>query len=313
MPEESGEITAEQLLAAAEQHDAVTDAGETPVVEIETPETETEETPEEPKVEEAEAEPETDEQDVDKPDSSLTESEAPETEEQPKSKWAKNEARKSKSWKEINSKKEEIKREREELEKLRGELSEARDDLNEGQEYRDEKGFTAGDYESAAERLESSGDHDVAKNARERASKVRAEADKAGESRAVKEAQAKWDETRADLMRETPELKDTESELTKTANQILKDHPDLMYVPEGRGLRHAVQIAEYKIKAAQSESSQAEVKELTEKLTKLEKKMSISGGFTNDRPDGERAFEDLSEEEQESHLRKAAMSLDDSL
>ena len=35
MPEESGEITAEQLLAAAEQHDAVTDVGETPVVEIE--------------------------------------------------------------------------------------------------------------------------------------------------------------------------------------------------------------------------------------------------------------------------------------
>ena len=113
-------------------------------------------------------------------------------------------------------------------------------------------------------------------------------------------------------MRETPELKDSESELTKTANQILKDHPDLMYVPEGRGLRHAVQIAEWKIKAGKSESSQAEVKELTDKLTKLEKKMSISGGFTNDRPDGERAFDDLSEEEQESHLRKAAMSLDDS-
>ena len=311
MPEESGEITAEQLLAAAEQHDAVTDVGETPVVEIETTEPEPEEIPEEPQVEEAEAKPETDEQNADKPDSSLTESEAPE-EEQPESKWAKNEARKSKSWKEINSRKEEIKREREELEKLRGELSEARDGLNEGQEYRDEKGFTAGDYESAAERLESSGDHDVAKSARERANSVRAEAGKAGESRAVKEAQRQWDEAREDLMRETPELKDSESELTKTANQILKDHPDLMYVPEGRGLRHAVQIAEYKIKAAQSESSQAEVKELTEKLTKLEKKMSISGGFTNDRPDGERAFNDLSDEEQESHLRKAAMSLDDS-
>ena len=311
MPEESGEITAEQLLAAAEQHDAVTDGGETPVVEIETTEPKPEEIPEELQVEEAEAEPETDEQNADKPDSSLTESEAPE-EEQPKSKWEKNEARKSKSWKEINSRKEEIKRERDELEKLRGELSEARDDLNEGQEYRDEKGFTAGDYESAAERLESSGDHDVAKNARERANSVRAEAGKVGESRAVKEAQRQWDEARADLMRETPELKDSESELTKAANQILKDHPDLMYVPEGRGLRHAVQIAEYKIKAAKSESSQAEVKELTEKLTKLEKKMSISGGFTSDRPDGERAFTDLSEEEQESHLRKAAMSLDDS-
>ena len=152
----------------------------------------------------------------------------------------------------------------------------------------------------------------MAEQTRSRAQEVLEEGKKAEEGHAVKEAQTKWDEAREDLMRETPELKDSESELTKTANQILKDHPDLMYVPEGRGLRHAVQIAEYKIKAAQSESSQDEVKELTDKLTKLEKKMSISGGFTNDRPDGERAFNDLSDEEQESHLRKAAMSLDDS-
>ena len=40
--------------------------------------------------------------------------------------------------------------------------------------------------------------------------------------------------------------------------------------------------------------------------------MSIVGVFTSDRPDGERALDDLSEEEQETHLRKAAMSLDDS-
>ena len=311
MPEESGEVTAEQLLAAAEQHDAVTDAGETPVVEIETPETETEETPEEPKVEEAEAKPETDEQDVDKPDSSLTESEAPE-EEQPKSKWAKNEARKSKSWKDINSQKEEIKRLREELNSDKEKLNERHQQLNEGKAYRDSDGFSVADYEEAAEKLEGDGDYDLAEQTRARAQEVLAEGENAERGHAVEEAQKKWDDTRTDLMRETPELKDSESELTKTANQILKDHPDLMYVPEGRGLRHAVQIAEWKIKAGKSESSQAEVKELTDKLTKLEKKMSISGGFTNDRPDGERAFEDLSEEEQESHLRKAAMSLDDS-
>ena len=311
MPEESGEITAEQLLAAAEQHDAVTDVGETPIVEIETTEPEPEETPEEPKVEEAEAEPETDEQDADKPDSSLTESEAPE-EEQPKSKWAKNEARKSKSWKDINSQKEEIKRLREELDSDKAKLNERHQELNEGKAYRDSDGFSVADYEEAAEKLEGDGDYDLAEQTRSRAQEVLAEGEKVEKGHAVEEAQKKWDDTRADLMRETPELKDSESELTKTANQILKDHPDLMYVPEGRGLRHAVQIAEWKIKAGKSESSQAEVKELTEKLTKLEKKMSISGGFTNDRPDGERAFEDLSEEEQETHLRKAAMSLDDS-
>ena len=280
MPEETGEITAEQLLAAAEQHDAVTDVGKTPVVEIETTEPEPEETPEESKVEEAKAEPETDEQDADKPDSSLTESKAPE-EEQPKSKWEKNEARKSKSWKEINSQKEEIKRLREELDSDKAKLNERHQQLNEGKAYRDSDGFSVADYEEAAEKLEGDGDYDLAEQTRSRGQEVLEEGKKAEEGHAVKEAQMKWDETRADLMRETPELKDPESELTKTANQILKDHPDLMYVPEGRGLRHAVQIAEWKIKAGKSESSQAEVKELTEKLTKLEKKMSISGGFTN--------------------------------
>ena len=311
MPEESGEITAEQLLVAAEQHDAVTDAGGTPVVEIETPEPELEEIPEELKVEEAEAEPETDEQDADNPDSSLTESEVPE-EEQPKSKWAKNEARKSKSWKEINSQKEEIKRLREELDSDKVKLNERHQQLNEGKAYRDSDGFSVADYEEAAEKLEGDGDYDLAEQTRSRAQEVLVEGEKVEKGHAVEEAQKKWDDTRADLMREMPELKDSESELTKTANAVLKEYPDLMYIPEGRGLRNAVQVAQWKIGADKSETSQAEVKELTDKLTKLEKKMSISGGFTSDRPDGERAFNDLSEEEQESHLRKAAMSLDDS-
>ena len=124
MPEDSGEVTAEQLLAAAGQYDAAVDAGETPVVEIQTAEPEAEEKLEEILEEiaedsagevEAKTEPDSEKQDADNPVSSLTEGEVPEEKEQPKTKWAKNEARKSKSWKEINSQKEEIKRLREEL------------------------------------------------------------------------------------------------------------------------------------------------------------------------------------------------------
>ena len=108
MPEESGEVTAEQMLAAAQQYDAAVEAGETPEVVIQTEEPKEEvqdESPPEP-AEEAVQEPETEEQNADEQVSSLTEGEAPEAKEQPKSKWAKNEERKTSSWKHINAEKE---------------------------------------------------------------------------------------------------------------------------------------------------------------------------------------------------------------
>ena len=313
MPEESGEVTAETLLAAAGQYDAAIEAGEQPEVNVLSdgkPEPEEETPPEEP----AEvAEPESEEQNVDEPESSLTEGETPEEEDEPqKSKWAKNEARKSKSWKDINSQKEELKREREELEAMKGQLHERQTDMDDGRAYRDDKGFTAEDYENAAIRLKEEGDDDLAKDAELRAKEVLEEGKKADNNRALKEAQSQWEAVRDDLYKEMPELKDNNSELTQTANGILKEHPDLMYLPNGQGLRHAVQVAKWKVAASKTDKSQAEVKELTDKLNKLEKKMSVGGGFTSDKLDGDKTFDDLSMEEQEDYLLKAAGQLDDS-
>ena len=313
MPEESGEVTAETLLAAAGQYDAAIEAGEQPEVNVLSdgkPEPEGETPPEEP----AEvAEPESEEQNVDEPESSLTEGETPEEEDEPqKSKWAKNEARKSKSWKDINSQKEELKREREELEAMKGQLHERQTDMDDGKAYRDDKGFTAEDYENAAIRLKEEGDDDLAKDAELRAKEVLEEGKKADNNRALKEAQSQWEAARDDLYKEMPELKDNNSELTQPANGILKEHPDLMYLPNGQGLRHAVQVAQWKVAASKTDKSQAEVKELTDKLNKLEKKMSVGGGFTSDKLDGDKTFDDLSMEEQEDYLLKAAGQLDDS-
>ena len=39
--------------------------------------------------------------------------------------------------------------------------------------------------------------------------------------------------------------------------------------------------------------------------------MSVGGGFTSEKVDGGRRFDDLSEKEQEAHLLKAAMNFDD--
>ena len=310
MPEESGEVTAETLLAAAQEFDTAVAAGEQPNVDIKTEEPEPEETP--PPEPEAEPEPEPEGQDVDEPESSLTEGETPEEEDKPqKSKWAKNESRKSKSWKEINSQKEAIKKEREELESIKGELQEKQTDMDEGKAYRDKDGFTADDYERAADRAEEDGDYSDAEAARARSKELAGEGKQVEQDRTVKKFQDAFEKTRQELMEEIPSLKDTDSELTKASNQILKDHPDLIYASEGTGLRYAVKIAQWKIAASKTETSQAEVKELTDKLNKLEKKMSVGGGFTSGKLDGGKSFDDLSLDDQGAYLLKAAAAHDD--
>ena len=331
MPEESGEVTAEQLLAAAEQYDAAVDAGETPVVEIQTAEPEVEEKPEEilEKIAEdsageveAKTEPDSEKQDADNPVGSLTEGEAPE-EGKPQSKWEKNEARKASAWVNINKRKEEQKlegeklaQEREELESIRRELSDARNSISSGEEYRDEKGLTARDYEESVEILRAGDEPEAVKEklvegALKRAAELRLEGKRVIESKLQREAEGQWEKVKGELEEEHSDLTDADKPLTRETNKVLADYPDLINVPNAQGLRYAVQIAQWKMGAESSESSQAQVKELTDKLTKLEKKMSIGGGFTGDRPDGERKFEDLSDDEQANHLLRAAMDFDE--
>ena len=315
MSEESGEVTADQMLSAAKQYDAAVEAGETPEVVIQTEEPKEEVQDESPPelTEEAVKEPETEvlestEDNADEQVSSLTEGEAPEVKEQPKSKWAKNEERKTSSWKHINAEKEEIKRQREELHRVASQLKNQKDDLDTGKAYRDEKGFTAEDYENAAKRLKEEGDDDLASDAKERAKEVRTEAKKSQQEREVKKQYGAFESKRQELMQRNPELQDANSDLTKAANAILKQHPSMT---NPVGLESAVKIARLQMKAAGAEKSETQVKELTDKLNKLEKKMSVSGGFTSEKIDGGRSFDDLSEKEQEAHLLKAAMNFDD--
>ena len=310
MSEESGDTTADQMLAAAKQYDAAVEAGETPEVVIQPEEPKEEVQDESPPetTEEAVKEPETEGQDADEQVSSLTEGEAPEAEEQPKSKWAKNEERKTSSWKHINAEKEEIKRQREELLKVAEGLKGRQADLDDGKAYRDEGGYTAEDYERAAKRAELEGYDKEAKEALESAEAVRKEAKEAVQGREVKKERDAYESKRQELMQRHEDLRDVNSELTKAAHAILGQYPSMA---NADGLENAVKIAQLQMKAAGAEKSETQVKELTDKLNKLEKKMSVSGGFTSEKVDGGRSFDDLSEKEQEAHLLKAAMNFDD--
>ena len=314
MPEESIEVTDDQMLAVAEQFDAAKEAGETPNVEIpeELKEETQDESPPEPTTESVE-EPETEvlhstEANTDEQVSSLTEGKAPEAQEEPKSKWAKNEERKNNSWKHINAEKEEIKRQRDELLKVAEELKGRQSDLDDGKAYRDEKGFTAEDYDNAANRLIEEGDDDLASDAKARAEEVRGESEKAQQERISKKHWDSFESKRQSLMQKHEDLRESDSELTQKANAILKQYPSMA---NAEGLEKAVEIAQLQIKASGADKSKTQVKELTDKLTKLEKKMSVSGGFTSEKVDGERSFDDLSDKEQEDRMRRAAANFDD--
>ena len=310
MPDEPGEVTETQLLAAAEQYDTAVDAGEMPEVVSTTEEEVVEDNPE-PEEGEPEKVPESD--DADKVEESAEE-ETPEAEDAPKeSKYKKNEARKAKAWKALNERKEEYSRRESELESREKELADRQSKLDEGHSHRDEYGFTAEDYEDSAETSEEEGQETDAKDARDRAEKLRGIGKDSELKKKADEFKSAFENTRQELMREIPDLKEKDSSLSVTANQVLREYPDLLYVDGGNGLRHAVQIAQWKMAATSAEGKESEVKELTNKLSKLEKKMSVDGGFTGERPNAEKGFDDLSDKDQELFLRKAAANLDDAM
>mgnify|MGYP003146168207 FL=1 len=315
MSEESGEVTAEQLLAAASQYDAAMDAGEQPSMVIDSPEED-----EYPAVEEPEAEskpeetpPEPEAVSADKePDSSLTEQEeakAPSPKE--KSKYAKNRERLNKTWAAANEVREQNKRDRQAIEQAQAELEKQRQQLAATQGYRDEHGHTAKDYEEAAKGFRDEGETKLAEAADR---KVKELSEK--QNQAVRQAnEAKHWETleakRQELMLKHPDLQNADSELTKRANALLQAHPQVANMPDG--LQAAVNGAVMQMEAEKGKNASTELSELRERYNKLEKKLSVTGGFTAGKADGEKGFDDMSDEEQTQYLMRAASAHDDSL
>jgi len=108
------------------------------------------------------------------------ESKAKQKEEKPKdqksnSKFAQEQQRKAKTWEQINAEKEAIKAEREAVKREREEWSRQREQSTaaESNSFRDDKGYTAEDYEAAAKEFDADGDTQLAKAARAKADGVR--------------------------------------------------------------------------------------------------------------------------------------------
>ena len=311
MAEENGDITADQLLAAAQEHDAAVEAGEQPEVEIlPEPETETEETPPEPQHEEVEESPPPD-QDTQN-SSSLKEAQPEEVaDEKKQSKYAKNQARLNRTWADVNADKEQLKEATAQLQKQAQELDTQRQQLAAQNGYRDDKGVTAEDYEDAAVRLDNEGDTGLAKDAREKAKELKTESEQAKINSFKAERDQAWEVKRQELMNNNPELRDNSKPITQKAMSLLQQFPSLTSGPDG--LELSVQMAKLALESDNSKESAAKFDELQQKYNKLEKKTSVQGGFTAEKLDGARSFEEMDMESQEKYLIAAAMHLDNDM
>lgn len=231
--------------------------------------------------------------------------------EKEKSRFAQEQNRKAKTWEQINAEKEAIKAEKEALKREREEWSKQREQSTaaETNSFRDEKGYTAEDYEAAAKEFEADGDSQLAKAARAKAEGVRKSATER-QQKAQQEKFAKaWADSYARLSEKETWLKDQNSAEYKRTVELLQRVPVLQSMPDG--LVHAVELMKLQDSAAKAQSIEAENKALKEQLNKLQQKTAIGKSI----PAGqlkaeEKDFSKLSLKEQREALLKASRTFD---
>ena len=228
-----------------------------------------------------------------------------------KSKFAQDQNRKTKTWEQINAEKEAIRAEREAVRREREEWSKQREQSSvaDTNSFRDEKGYTAEDYEAAAKEFDADGDSQLAKAARAKADGVR-------KSVSVKQQQVqqeRFTKTWADNFNKLSEketwLKDQSSNEYKRTVELLQRIPILTTLPNG--LAHAVELMKLQDTAGRYQSVEAENKALKEQLNKLQQKTAIGKSV----PAGqlkteEKDFSRLSQKEQRDALMRAAREFD---
>jgi len=230
---------------------------------------------------------------------------------QESSRFAQENARKAKTWEQINAEKEAIKAEKEALRRERDEWGKQREQskVAETNSYRDEKGYTAEDYEAAAKEFEADGDSQLAKAARAKAEGVRKIAGEQAQKVQTEKFQKAWADNYGRLSEKEGWLKDQNSAEYKQTVQLLQQFPLLTTVPDG--LVHAVEIVKLQKTASMSQALEQENKTLKEQLGKLQQKTAIGKGVANGPLKAEeKDFSKLSLKEQREALMRASREYD---
>lgn len=227
------------------------------------------------------------------------------------SKFAQENARKAKTWESINAEKEALKAEREAIKREREEWTKSREEskAQEVNSVRDDKGYTAEDYEAAAKEFDADGDTQLAKAARAKAEGVRKLAGERAQKAQSEQFQKAWADNFSRLSEKEAWLKDQNSDAYKRTVGLLQKFPLLTQVPDG--LVHAVEIVKLQESAERASSLETENKSLKEKLEKLQQKTAIGKSI----PAGtlkaqENDFSKLSLKEQREALMRASREFD---
>lgn len=268
--------------------------------------------PEQPRVEEKPAEAKAEEakpSEQTPPDSSLKkDSEAKQSEAKPKSKWAANEERKAKTWEQINAEKEALKAEKEALAREREEVQKRSVKV---EKYRDERGFSAEDYRNAAKQFKAAGDAEnmkLAEAAEQRAVELEQQESQLKAKAQQEEFSKQWAAKYQELATKNPALKDQNSEEYKATLAILNEFPLLTQHPNG--LEYAYKAVQLNKAARDSEVKESKIKELTQQLESLQKKLAIGAGVPAEQPREAKSFEDMTLAEQRKYMEQAAKKAD---
>ena len=305
-------MSADAMLALARDHDAGVDIDSQPAEQ--TQNTNESASVEQESSNEVTASKETDGGEESVSAKSESESKAKQKDEKPKdqkSKFAQEQQRKAKSWEQINAEKEAIKAEREAVKRERDEWSKQREQSSaaESNSFRDDKGYTAEDYEAAAKEFDADGDTQLAKAARAKADGVRKAAGAKQQQVQQERFNKSWAENYGRLSEKEVWLKDQSSPEYKRTVELLQRVPFLTAMPDG--LVHAVELMKLQDTAGRSQSLESENKALKEQLNKLQQKTAIGKSV----PAGqlkteEKDFSRLSLKEQRDALMRAAREFD---
>lgn len=224
----------------------------------------------------------------------------------------KEEQRREKSWQALEQEKAQVRAEKEALERQKAELQQQQEAKPPAsQALKDDRGFSADDYERFAKDEEAAGgDPKLIAEARDTAKTLRdREAKAAQETQHKQHTQAWWD-TANKVVASKPELQKLDTPLAKEVTALLKGEPLFHAHPEG--FQKAVEIAEARLAAAEVPSLKTEIETLRKKLQEAEAKLAPEPD-TVQRPPKEKAIADLSVDEAEREIRKMASQLDHEL
>ena len=242
---------------------------------------------------------------------SKQEQKSPAEQKRESSKFAQEQQRKAKTWEQINAEKEALKAEREAVKREREEWSKQREQYQtaETNSFRDDKGYTAEDYEAAAKEFDADGDTQLAKAARAKAEGVRKSASQQAQKVQQERMSKAWNDNYNRLADKEPWLKDQSSAEYKRTVEILQRVPFLTGMPDG--LVHAVELMKLQDTAGKAQTLEAENKALKEQLGKLQQKTAIGKSV----PAGqlkaeEKDFSKLSLKEQREALMRASREFD---